>query len=692
MKEERAFQTRRRVLSLRLYCSYVLLLFLVTLGAHPTTTTTHAQTSSSGTTPLLFHEAKFNELIQKLESDVLAFAAQLETVYDAARCRHDLNASCARQHYDDCTSTLYPSPVCLAAYHIPVCGADPCSGLIDPTISTVRLPAAIMGTNNNNPTAPQVMETVCYTRLAMDAWLQAKRSADAAYWRTVGVEPFAWYFGSHTGVFRVWPARQSDACGVYDPRVRPWYVAASSGPKNVLMVLDTSGSMRGLRMTLLQEAAKRVVNTLTVSDRIAIIPFSTTAKEPITTASGAMFAATQENKNILLAAIDQLHANGRTNIYDAFETAFDVLDQSARDEYTVNCHTAILFLTDGEMTEPDNVTEDDVVELVRTRLENTQRQWLDKPILLFTYSVSESQQQEEQVHQLPSKLACATEWGVWSKVTADANIVDSLSSYYRLFALGLGSAPKNVVAWVEPYKYEPGETYGTSVSVPVYDRSKSPPLFLGVAAIDVSLAALDAALGIEPGRGSEESINRVALVSTARCPALSLTLCELESFRKQASAGGEAGLCAPQNCTEADYVQVEETKCPNVTDYPTDLWVSVENAGLSYEERVCCVVGETSPSDMCPAPAQEARGVSTVVWVGALIGSTVFCLGLCAWCLVPVEDKENDDDTVKAASNALAAPPIIVTALSQPPVAVTIESNSSVGGMYEPEEPKGVNN
>ena len=29
----------------------------------------------------------------------------------------------------------------------------------------------------------------------------------------------------------------------YDPRVRPWYVAASTGPKDVVLILDTSGSM-----------------------------------------------------------------------------------------------------------------------------------------------------------------------------------------------------------------------------------------------------------------------------------------------------------------------------------------------------------------------------------------------------------------------------------------------------------------
>ena len=48
-------------------------------------------------------------------------------------------------------------------------------------------------------------------------------------------------------VFRIFPGSPGNCPnGVnnYDPRVRPWYVAASSGPKDVILVLDVSGSMR----------------------------------------------------------------------------------------------------------------------------------------------------------------------------------------------------------------------------------------------------------------------------------------------------------------------------------------------------------------------------------------------------------------------------------------------------------------
>eukprot|EP00934_Nitzschia_sp_Nitz4_P000711 Nitzschia sp. Nitz4//scaffold26_size159584//86339//88449//NITZ4_002497-RA/size159584-snap-gene-0.34-mRNA-1//-1//CDS//3329545100//711//frame0 len=593
------------------------------VGASSVAAFPHQQAPNMVARKVAVNEARFDEVVAKLEADVVEYARLMESLYET-RCEEIQLEQCANGNYYECFSQ-YPQEECLSgtSFHVEACGDEDsnCSGLHDFSISTVRL----LSDSYANPD-PQVVETVCYTA-AMDEWLQAKREADASFWEPLGVEPRGFYFGSTTGAFRLWPARHSDQCGAFDPRIRPWYVAASSGPKNIIMVLDTSGSMKGIRMTLLQEAAARVVNTLTVGDRVAIVPFSGKASK-IVDEDGFMFVATDENKAQLVDSIHNLKAEGATNFYDALTTAFDVLDDSAALEFTVNCNTAILFLTDGEMTEPGGIDDDDVLELVSRRLEIS-NQRLSKPIVLFTYSVSEL----DAVHALPKKMACSTDFGVWSKVTVDADIVESLSGYYKFFALGLGSGQnEDFVAWVEPYQFASGGTWGTSVSVPVYDRSKSPPLFLGVVAVDVGLAALDNALGVTSvdgsDGGSQESIERIALTAVARCPVLSLDTCELESFRRSGNAGDDA-LCW-NNCTDAEFVQVEAEQCSTVSDYPTELFVSPDLEGLSYEERVCCKVGETAPSNDCGI--EDLSTPSDSSSVGTIVGAAVG--GLAGLCIV----------------------------------------------------------
>lgn len=423
----------------------------------------------------------------------------------------------------------------------------------------------------------------------LDKWLIQKRNDDIEFWTTLGVEPNGYFFGSHTGIDRVYPARHSEVCGEYDPRTRPWYIAASSGPKNVLLVLDTSGSMAGAKLELLKQAAIRVVETLAVGDRVGIVAFNSS---PIVLESEAVvITATERNKARLVAAIKGLEATGATNFYDAFSVPFDMLDNSIAQEANVNCNSAIIFLTDGEMTGPEGATEDDVIDLVKSRINRIDGA-THHPVLLFTYSVS----REEKVHSFPSRLACSVDIGVWSKINEIDNIVNSLSSYYFLSALGLGSGGnRNYVAWTELYPFVTGGVLGTTVSVAVYDRSQKPYLFLGVVGIDVVQSVLDVALGIQTnnGIGSEESIRRVALLSTARCPRIKLGLCELESYR-----GAEA-MCTT-NCTKEELVSVRAEACPFVADYPKELWKNTGNEMESYQERGCCPAGGSSAEFQCP--------------------------------------------------------------------------------------------
>ena len=48
------------------------------------------------------------------------------------------------------------------------------------------------------------------------------------------------------GSYAQWPDMDSctaaNSWGKFDPRFRPWYSAAASGPKNVVMAIDVSGT------------------------------------------------------------------------------------------------------------------------------------------------------------------------------------------------------------------------------------------------------------------------------------------------------------------------------------------------------------------------------------------------------------------------------------------------------------------
>lgn len=79
------------------------------------------------------------------------------------------------------------------------------------------------------------------------------------------------YFGSEDGVLTNFPAFQlSNDCSGYDPRFRPWYVeTATPEPNDVVLVIDTSGSMSGSRIQVAKDAAVTVLSTMNPRDRVS---------------------------------------------------------------------------------------------------------------------------------------------------------------------------------------------------------------------------------------------------------------------------------------------------------------------------------------------------------------------------------------------------------------------------------------
>src|SRR5438874_6796929 len=118
------------------------------------------------------------------------------------------------------------------------------------------------------------------------------------------------------------------------PAVRPRAV-----PRDVTFVIDVSGSMSGQKIEQARSAGKQLLRTLSSMDRFRLIDFSSDVR----TFRDDFSAATRENISAAERYLDDLDAQGSTNISGALDEALSSRVQSGR-------LPIILFLTDGQPT------------------------------------------------------------------------------------------------------------------------------------------------------------------------------------------------------------------------------------------------------------------------------------------------------------------------------------------------------
>lgn len=137
-------------------------------------------------------------------------------------------------------------------------------------------------------------------------------------------------------------------------------------PKDVVIVLDQSGSMFGDKWNQARDAAKFVLDNLNSEDRFNIVVFSTGVR----VFSTEMQSPSEANE--AKTWLDSLEAIGGTNIDEALSTALAMADADRQ--------TVVLFLTDGLATEGE--IETSVI------LENTESA-ISENTRIFTFGVGD---------------------------------------------------------------------------------------------------------------------------------------------------------------------------------------------------------------------------------------------------------------------------------------------------------------
>jgi Ca-activated chloride channel family protein len=113
--------------------------------------------------------------------------------------------------------------------------------------------------------------------------------------------------------------------------------------KDIVLAVDTSGSMQGEKIQQAKKALKFIVNALNADDKFGLVQFNTDVESYKTD----LVSATPENKRSASEFIDNLEAHGGTNIGDALSASATMLNkETTRPGY-------VILLTDGEPTVGD---------------------------------------------------------------------------------------------------------------------------------------------------------------------------------------------------------------------------------------------------------------------------------------------------------------------------------------------------
>ncbi|WP_298224475.1 VWA domain-containing protein [Flavobacterium sp.] len=145
--------------------------------------------------------------------------------------------------------------------------------------------------------------------------------------------------------------------------------------KNFVLIIDSSGSMSGNKMTQAKEAATFIVNNLNVGDKFNIVDFDNN----IVPFRPTLVDYNPTNAAAALAFINNIVALGSTNISGSLTTAINQFGGASLDEANI-----IVFFTDGEATAGITSTQG-----ILTSVESSVGQ-IETEIFLFTFGIGDN--------------------------------------------------------------------------------------------------------------------------------------------------------------------------------------------------------------------------------------------------------------------------------------------------------------
>lgn len=254
------------------------------------------------------------------------------------------------------------------------------------------------------------------------------------------------YFGSHTGILRHYPAKSwedrdiDSKIDVFDCRKRSWYIETATCSKDVIILLDNTGSMYHFLSFLAELTIKGILDTFSNNDFFNILTFTNKTYPLVECFNDSLIQATPENirvfKNKVKGLAPSSYANDST-IREAFDRAFDIL-KNKRDNCTaMSCNQAIMYISDsiqGNLTDLFEARNRDLQGLV--------------PVRVFTYLLGKEPTNVKEMEE----IACQNR-GDFQHIQTLDEVAEKVLEYVNTIATPLVlQGQKHPPTWTHAFK------------------------------------------------------------------------------------------------------------------------------------------------------------------------------------------------------------------------------------------------
>uniref|UniRef100_A0A674DPP4 Calcium voltage-gated channel auxiliary subunit alpha2delta 3 n=1 Tax=Salmo trutta TaxID=8032 RepID=A0A674DPP4_SALTR len=291
------------------------------------------------------------------------------------------------------------------------------------------------------------------------------------------------YFGSAKGFFRQYPGIKwrPDEHGViaFDCRNRKWYIQAATSPKDVVILVDVSGSMKGLRLTIARQTVSSILDTLGDDDFFNVIAYNDEVHYVEPCLNGTLVQADVTNKDHFRMNLDKLLAKGIGMLDVGLTEAFEVLNDFNQTGRGSVCSQAIMLVTDGAVDTYDSVF--------------AKYNWPDRKVRIFPYLIG----RESAFADNLKWMACANK-GYFTQISTLADVQENVMEYLHVLSRPKVIAQEHDTVWTEAYidstlEDGQGPILMTTVAMPVFstkNETRNRGILLGVVGTDVPVSEL----------------------------------------------------------------------------------------------------------------------------------------------------------------------------------------------------------